>query len=223
MNGEPRKELWHPFPPRFASSLIRYWLLQKKQIQRKTLSELSGDLRSHRSTAVTTSSSRYAQHHDRKWVTFPRPPKLSVERSLCTHVFELFTTPFAQTISNFHDRKQKQKQIKTEYLHRLHNKSSDFSPFYRAMAYKECPNHSPPPKPGFPWFPWGLMKLRGHCARHPMHPPGCSAACHLWGRSCCSPCLDKTRHFLVNARHLHWMSGKIWRQETIGTVRQVWA
>jgi hypothetical protein len=55
-----------------ASSLIRYWLLQKKHIHWKTFRASSLDFCTHRSMALTTSFKEYAQHHETKCVTFPQ-------------------------------------------------------------------------------------------------------------------------------------------------------
>ena len=55
-----------------ASSLIRYWLLQKKHIHRKTFRASWLEFCTHRSMALTTSFKEYAQHHETKCVTFPQ-------------------------------------------------------------------------------------------------------------------------------------------------------
>jgi hypothetical protein len=61
-----------PRLPFGASSWIRYWLLQKKHIHRKTFRASSLDFCTHRSMALTTSFKEYAQHHETKSVTFPQ-------------------------------------------------------------------------------------------------------------------------------------------------------
>ena len=144
-----------------ASSLIRYWLLQKKHIHRKTFRASSLDFCTHRSMALTTSFKEYAQHHETKCVTFPQ-------------TLQKMITLFAKCSRSHWNPQLISADVCCSYL------------ILYTWCHLAIPHH--PWSGGNRGKPW---KPSGHCMHLPTRPQCCSGAFHLWDMSCCNPYLAK--------------------------------